>query len=213
MLVHISVDRQHRYDRSVRAGRKHGFASVAARVLDSACTPDIWRSSAGLLNLRLGHDANVVEIGDSIEAQCVGDRANPAAECVHGHEDVPHRHSTDAFERLRPERCQKADVRRKTGEARWSPMRSGTTQDSTWRKKEDVSETIAVMTDNPGELKGVASRAKGVSYGLEGVVTHDLTQVSIEEAFGKTDLKMSGADSSKFIYDHHADEERKRVIE
>ena len=80
-------------------------------------------------------------------------------------------------------------------------------------EEEDVSETSAVMTDNPGKLKGVASRAKGVSYGLEGVVTHDLTQVSIEEAFGKTDLKMSGADSSKFVYDHHADEERKRVIE
>ena len=80
-------------------------------------------------------------------------------------------------------------------------------------KEEDVSETSAMMTDNPGELKGVASRAKGVSYGLEGVVAHDLRLMFVEEAFSKKGLEMSGADSSKLVHDRHVNEERKGAIE
>lgn len=64
-----------------------------------------------------------------------------------------------------------------------------------------------------GELKGVASRAKGVSHGLEGVVARDLRPVSIEEAIGKRYLEMSGADSSKLVHYRRANEDRKRTIE
>ena len=78
-------------------------------------------------------------------------------------------------------------------------------------EEEDVSETSVVITNNPGELKGVASRAKGVSCGLEGVVARDLRPVSIEEAIGKRYLKMAGADSLKLVHDRRANEDRKRT--
>ena len=67
---------------------KHGLASATTRVLDSACTHNIWGSSAGLLSLRTGHSVNVIRISGTIKAQCEGGHANPAADEIYVCPDV-----------------------------------------------------------------------------------------------------------------------------
>ena len=53
------------------------------RVLDSACTHNIWGSSAGLLSLRTGHGVNMIRIGGTIKAQCEGGHVNPTADEIY----------------------------------------------------------------------------------------------------------------------------------
>lgn len=67
---------------------KHGLASATTRVLDSACTHNIWGSSAGLLSPRTGHGVNVIRIGGTIKAQCEGGHVNPAADEIYVCSDV-----------------------------------------------------------------------------------------------------------------------------
>ena len=86
VLARLFVHMQHRHDWRVRAGWQ-----ARARVShhqDSACTHNIWGSSAGLLSLRTGHSVNVIRISGTIKAQCEGGHANPAADEIYVCPDV-----------------------------------------------------------------------------------------------------------------------------
>ena len=213
MMAYPSIISEDMIDVAAMVG-VHGFREAAARVMDSACTHNLWRSGKGLLNLRPVYNVNVTGVGGTIKVSYVGDHPNASIGKVYVCPEMEM--DLASIPQMLKNGCKMSAVGKlmvvkdKRGKIVFHAIRDAS--GLYVAREEDVLALAGRFGDDSDCEED--SRLEGVPDGAKGVLDdHEDRETADRRAFSKIDLRMSDADFAKFLHGHYTREQRKRAAE